>query len=338
VSLHHFSFHSPEYLAVLVLVPLLFVFAYAVRRRRPRYGVSLSNANLLVGLVARRRKRWWASASLILLALALSTASAALAQPHVQRIVTGKSTTVVLLVDISQSMEAHDIGQARLGVGETRLVATVTAMHDFIRQLTPGAKVGLITFSDRVQVLQTPTTDHALVDGLLNTLSPQGGTALGTGVEAAVKSVITSLAADGVFHTPGKNLPAAIVLESDGAQNRGVVSPAAAGAMAGAAGVPIYGISVGRRNGFIVQGKGYFAYQIPVPPDPGAVGLLARESGGKAFAAVTAPGLREIYRNLGASVAKQPETTEITSWFEAAAALFLVSGIGVARARGGALP
>jgi Ca-activated chloride channel family protein len=331
VSLHHFSFDSPEYLAALLLVPLLFAFAYAVRRRRPRYGVALANADLLVGLVGKRRKRWWAGGALVLLALALSTASAALAQPHVERTVSGKSTTVVLLVDISQSMEAHDVGQ-------TRLSAAQAAMHDLIDRLKPGDKVGLVTFSDKVQVLQAPTTDHAAVGSLVNTLRPQGGTALGTGVETAVKSIVSSLASDGVFHVPGRKLPAAIVLESDGAQNRGVISPAAAGAMAGEAGVPIYGIALGRRRGYIQQGTGYFAYRIPVPPDPGAVALLARESDGQAFSAFTAPGLRKIYRNLGSTIGKRPQTTKITSWFEAAAALLLVAAIGVARARGGALP
>jgi Ca-activated chloride channel family protein len=228
-------------------------------------------------------------------------------------------------------MQAHDIKP-------DRLTAATDAMHSFVSQLPAADKVGLITFSDKVQVLQTPTADHAAVDSLLNVLRPQGGTALGTGVEAAVKVVVSSLAADGVLQTPGKDLPAAIVLESDGAQNRGLISPAAAGRMAGAAGIPIYGVALGKRVGFITQGSGYFAYRIPVPPDPGAVGLLARESGGKAFAAINGPGLQHIYRELGSSIGKRPETTEISSWFEIAAAVLLVSGIGVARARGAALP
>ena len=128
------------------------------------------------------------------------------------------------------------------------------------------------------------------------------------------------------------------MLESDGAENRGLISPAAAGRMAGAAGIPIYGIALGKRNGSITQGSGYFAFRIPVPPDPGAVGILARESGGKAFAAVTAPGLQQIYSELGSSIGTRSETTEIASWFLIVAAVLLVSGIGIARARGAALP
>ena len=46
---------------------------------------------------------------------------------------------------------------------------------------------GLITFSDKVDVLHAPTTDHNAIDSGLDVLSPQGGTALGLGVEASVE-------------------------------------------------------------------------------------------------------------------------------------------------------
>jgi Ca-activated chloride channel family protein len=331
LSVHHFSFSAPYYLAVLALVPLLFAYVWVVRRRRPRYAVALTNVGILHRLVAKHRKRWWGSASLILLALALSTCAAALAQPRIQRTASDRSATVVLLVDVSQSMRAHDIKP-------DRLIAAVTAMHAFIKRLPETDKVGLVTFSDKVQVLQTPTTNHAAVDALLDVLSPQGGTALGSGVEAAVRLVVSSLAADGVRHTPGTYVPAAIVLESDGAQNRGIISPASAGELARKAGVRIYGIALGKPHGFIIQGSGFFAYKVPTPPDPGAVGLLARESGGMSFTAINTPKLKRIYIDLGMSVGRRSELTEITSWFELVAAVLLVGGIGVERARGAALP
>ena len=121
-------------------------------------------------------------------------------------------------------------------------------------------------------------------------------------------------------------------------QNRGTVSPFTAAKLAKAAGIPIYGVALGRRHSFIIQGTGYFALKIPVPPDPGVVALLARQSGGKAFRAATGPALNKIYRDLGSSIGTRPQVTEITSWFDAAAALLLVCGLSAARARGGALP
>ena len=153
-----------------------------------------------------------------------------------------------------------------------------------------------------------------------------------------MRILVSTLAAEGVRHTPGAYLPAAIVLESDGAQNRGTVTPFAAAELAKAAGVRIYGVALGTRQGVISQGSGFLMESFKVPPSPGTVALLARESGGEAFDATNASSLDTIYRNLGTSVGRRPALTEITSWFELASAGLLLVGVGVARGRGAALP
>ncbi len=334
----HFSFSSPEYLLVLLLVPLLFVYGFVIRRRRSRYAVAFTNVDLVARLVARHPNRWWRRLPLLLIALALATATAALARPRMELTASNRTATIVLLVDISGSMQASDVGQQRVGIGETRLQAAVTAMHDFLQAVPANDKVGLVTFSDKVQVIQKPTTNHSLVDAGISVLKPQGGTALGAGVEEAVKQLVASLAADGYHHKIGTFAPAAIVLESDGAQNLGTIKPPAAAALAAAAGIRIYGVALGKRNGYVLQGHGFFALRIPVPPDPGVVGLLARTTGGKAYRATTGPQLDQIYRHLGSTIGSEPHLTEITSWFEAAAAVLFVCGLGAARVRGGALP
>jgi Ca-activated chloride channel family protein len=336
--LGHFTFSSPHYLIVLVVVPLLFLYAVVVRRRRSRYAVSFTNVDLVARLVAKRPSHWWRRLPILLIALALATSTAALARPRIQLTTSNRTATIILLVDISSSMQAHDVGQQRVGVGESRLEAAQTAMHDFLGQVPSNDKIGLVSFSDKVQVLSQPTTDHSVIDSGLAVLRPQGGTALGAGVAEAVKIIVSSQAKDGVRHTTGKYVPAAIVLESDGAQNRGTITPLAASELARAAGIRIYGVALGRRNGYVLEGTGFFQLRIPVPPDPGVVGLLARVTGGKAYRATSGPSLDRIYRRLGSTVGSEPQVTEITSWFEAAAAVFLVCGLGAARARGGALP
>jgi Ca-activated chloride channel family protein len=331
MSLHHFSFGAPYYLFALLVVPLLFAYASFVRRRRPRYALSFTNVGALTAAAGRRRPRWWLRAPLVLLALALAAASAALARPRVQLTAADRGATIVLLVDVSASMRAND-------VGGQRLTAAVTALHNFMRAVPDDTKVGLVSFSDKVRVLRAPTTDHAAVDSSVDILKPQGGTALGEGVVAAVKLIVSSLSDAGVHHTPGERLPAAIVLESDGAQNRGTVSPYDAAKLAQAAGVPIYGVAFGTRNGYITQGHGFFGYRVNVRPDPGIVGLLARQSGGRAFGATTGAEIDKVYKDLGSQIARHPEVTGIAHWFELAAAILLVAGLCAARLRGAALP
>jgi Ca-activated chloride channel family protein len=329
-SVHHFSFSAPQYLPALLLVPLLFAFAYAIRRRRSRYGISFTNLRLLAAVRSRRRTPWRRRAGLILLALALAAAALALARPHVQMTSNDRSATIILLVDISGSMDAADVPPSRMD-------AAVAAMHDFLDRLPRNDKVGLVTFSDKVQIRAVPTTDRAAIGGALDVLNPELGTALGDGVEAAVKLAVQTLAIDGVRPVPGKYGPAAVVLESDGAQNRGKLTPTAAAAIAKAAGVRIFGVALGTKYGQVTEGSGILR-TIPVPPDPGTVQLLARVSGGQAFDATTAQSLNSTYRHLGSSVGKHRSSRDITAWFELAAALLLVAGVAAERAWRASLP
>jgi Ca-activated chloride channel family protein len=128
------------------------------------------------------------------------------------------------------------------------------------------------------------------------------------------------------------------VLESDGAQDRGTVTPLAAAELAKEAGVRLYGVALGTRHGYITVGSGVLRETFPVPPDPGTVALLARVSGGQAYDATNALSLDTIYRRLGASIGVHRKLTDISSWFELTASLMLVAGIGATRLRGAALP
>jgi len=331
LSLHHFGFISPRYLFVLLAVPLLFVFVLIIRRRRSPYTVAFSNLDVFDGLIRELPTRWWRGGPLILLALVLATSALALARPRIQLNGSEQSTTIVLLVDVSGSMAATD-------VRPDRIKAAVTAMRDFLDELPKNDKVGLVTFSDKVTVIDAPTTDFAAVNGGLNLLSPEGGTALGVGVEGAVRIVVSSLAAAGVHRIGGAYLPAAIVLESDGSQDRGNVTPFAAAELAKDVGIRVYGVALGKPNAYIVQSSGFQRVKIAVPPDPGTVALLARVSGGQSFSAANATRLDTVYRSLGLGIGHHPELTEITPWFEIAAGILLACAVGGILVRGAALP
>ena len=327
---HGAGFGSPAGLLALLAVPLFFAVAALIRRRRSRATVSFTNVDLL-RRVARGSRRWWLRLPLLLMALALCLAAIAFARPRLQLSTAQRETTIVLLVDVSGSMKANDIRPARI-------FAAINAMRDFVAGVPPNDKVGLVAFSDEAQVIRAPTTDRVAVDSGLNVLSPEGGTALGEGVATAVRVLVESLGADGPRHVPGTTVPAAIVLESDGAQNRGGITPFAAGRLAAQAGIPIYGVALGTRHGYVTTGTGLLSRSIAVPPAPGTVALLARLSGGKAFDATSDTSLNSIYRGLSSRVAHHPRLTDISPWVDLAAAVLLVCGIAAARIQGGLLP
>src|SRR4051794_26060399 len=150
------SFGHPLLLLTLLIIPIgLIAYRFAVRRRRMRYSVRFTNVDVLASVVATGRPwRRWVSAGVFLLALA--ALCAAVARPHVHKRVVSDNATVVLVLDVSGSMQAVD-------VKPTRLVAAQRALHTFLDKVPPRLKVGLVLFAGEAQVATPPTTDHELV-------------------------------------------------------------------------------------------------------------------------------------------------------------------------------
>jgi Ca-activated chloride channel family protein len=317
------SFASPLALLALLTIPALLLFAFFANRRRSRYPVAFTNLELLAGLVPRRR-RLRRYLPLALLVLALGCASAALAHPQTRLAEPNQNATVVLLVDVSGSMRASD-------VLPSRLAAAVEAMNTFLDRLPSQFKVGLIAFSNSPQPLVPPTLDRNLVRQGVSYLNPEAGTALGDGLAAAVKMVTGSLAAGGYVRRTSGPVPGVIVLLSDGAQNRGNLQPAQAAAIAKSAGVRVYPVSLGTPNGEVTFGFGAFQNQVPVPPDPATMAMIARTTGGRSFTARTASSVVSIYQTLGSSIERSEKTVQITSWFAGVAALLLLAALVAGR-------
>jgi Ca-activated chloride channel family protein len=324
------TFASPLFLLVLLVVPAVVALALLSDRRRARYPVAFTNLEVLAGVVEERR-RWWRWLALALFALALATAAAAVARPQARVSVPEDNATIVMLVDVSGSMRADD-------VDPTRLDAAVSAMRAFLDELPNRFKVGLVQFSSEVDVLVQPTTDRQLVRDAIGYLTPEAGTAVGDGLAAAVQLAVTSLASEGVHREPGHDLPAAIVLLSDGAQNRGLLQPLEAAARAKAAGIRVYPISLGTPDGVVSFGFGLFVNSIPVPPDPETMRAIARATGGRDYTAESADRARTVFGSLGSSIGRRSEWREITSWFLAAAAVLVVAAIALGRRTGPAMP
>ena len=339
LSLHHFSFSSPSYLLVLLVVPLLFVFA-RVRSGAggSRYAVAFTNLDLARPASSRRRRTpWWRRlAADPARARARGRRAAALARPHIELTTArpqrdGRPARRRLGLDARPRRRSPDRGSTRPS----------TAMHDFLDRLPANDKVGLVTFSDKVQVLAAPTTDHAAVDSGLDVLRPAGR----DGARRRASRRRSSSSCRASPRTASITAPAKYRAGSDRARVRRRAEPRhdhARSPPPSSRGRPASASTASRSARATAtsrEGTGFFAATIPVPPDPGVVALLARVSGGKAFDAThrARASTRSIATSARAS-ASDRESTEITSWFELAAAVFLVGGVGAARARGGALP
>ena len=344
------TFGSPYLLLSLLAVPLAVFIWWLSERRRMKYAVNYTNLDVLATVVGKRRVRWLVPAVLFLAAIAALCVG--LARPKVNTMVPSDNATVVLVLDVSGSMEAND-------VKPTRLAAAQKAINLFLDKVPSRLKVGLILFAGEADVATPPTTDHELVREAVadaGAFNGFGGTAIGDAIAAAVQLGLKSAGIQGssslasVRTVAPANSPASslvsILFLSDGHQTRGILQPLEGAARAKKAGIPVFTVALGTKNGKITNfptapynqtgGGGGFALPgqfgagrlFGLQPDPTTLRAIAKMTGGEFFRANTAGSVQAAYAKLGSSIGRKPGHTEITSGFLAGGALLLlVAGI-----------
>jgi Ca-activated chloride channel homolog len=302
------TFKSPALLAGLLL-PVVALAVYLVfQRLRRRYSVRFTNLALLDSVLPRgagRRRHVPPALALGALVLLVLGVARPQAWVHVHR----AGAQVMLVTDESGSMQSHD-------VAPSRLAAARSAADAFLARLPAGARVGAVAFNDAATTLSTPTGDRSAIRRALAGLQPRGGTATGDAIDAALKGL-----------RAGGGRGGAVVLLSDGKANAGVDAVQAA-RRARAAGVPIYTVALGTRQGVVVVHRQGRTRSIAVPPDPALLRQIARVSGGRFVGAHDAGGLVAAYAHLGAQVGVTREPRELTAAFAGAALLALTLGAG----------
>jgi Ca-activated chloride channel homolog len=317
------SFDRPWALLALLALPLLVWLYVLVQRRRMRYAVRFTNLAVLAPLAKRRSWRRLVPAVLALLALASLTA--ATARPNVRGLVAHDRATVVLVLDVSGSMEAKDVKPTRLGAAQE-------AIRVFLDHAPGRLRVGLIVFAGFPQVAAPPTTNHDLVRQSLDSLgqySSFGGTAIGDAIAEAVVLGRQTLASDAEAAAPeAADKLVSILFLSDGAQRQGILQPLDGAGRAKAAGMPVYTIALGTPDGVITRRGGPFGgggpRTIPVPPDPDTLRAIAETTGGEFYDVRSSEALQSAYAKLGSRLGRKPADKEITYVFLAVAAALLI--------------
>ncbi|HEY7707791.1 MAG TPA: VWA domain-containing protein [Gaiellaceae bacterium] len=321
------SFASPFLLWGLLLIPLLLLAYWFVQRRRTKYAARFTNLDLLANVVdATPGRRRHLPALLVLTALAALIV--AMARPQTVVAVPRDDATVLLTMDTSASMTATD-------VPPSRLEAAKSASQDLLDKLPDRFRVGLVSFSSIVSVLEAPSDDREAVRDALDNLEGDVGTALG---DAIVESVALAPDPEEQEQLSGGKPLFAIVLLSDGANSVGR-EPLEVLDEAKEAGVPIYSIAFGTPEGTVEITNDFGVTQTyAVPPDPETLRQVAEETGGKFFEAPTEEDLEAVYQEIGSQVSYEDEERELTAVFAAVGAVFLLLGAGLSALWFGRIP
>ena len=309
------NFLSPGRLALLlVLLALAGLYAW-IQQRRKHAAVRYTNLSVLAE-VAPPNPGWRRHVPAAAVALALGALVVAIAEPVQQVRVPKEAATVMMVIDVSASMDATD-------VSPSRLEAATTAAKVFVGDLPPQVRVGLVSFDRIARVVASPTVDHqAVLDGI-DRLILGTGTATGEAIYTALDALAAANDTAGAAATTQGG--SAMVLLSDGVPT---VGRPVLGAAQDAAdqGVPISTIAFGTQDGTVtVQGR-----LVSVPADPDTMASVAEITSGKFFKAVSAKELRSVYKDIGTRVGYETEQRDASGPVLTVAVIALLAAAGLA--------
>lgn len=323
------GFASPWWFLLLLAVAAVIAGYVVVQRRRRQRSMRFANLELL-DRVAPKRQGWprHVPAALLIVSLILLTFS--LAGPTAEQKVPRNRATVMLVIDVSLSMESTD-------VAPTRLKAAQEAARSFAEGLTPGVNLGLISFAGTATVLVAPTTERSGVVKSIDSLKLAQSTATGEGIFAALQSIEGFSSVVGGADGPP---PARVVLMTDGKQTvptddpydpRGAYTAAQAAKQQQ---IPVSSISFGTSHGTVdIEGK-----EVPVEVDDESMREIARLSGGEFYKAATAEELKEVYASLGEQIGYETKDADASRPWVILGTIMLIGAAGSSLFIGQRLP
>jgi Ca-activated chloride channel family protein len=316
------TFGAPWVLALLLAVPAAAVAYVKSRRRRAQRSAALAEQGLVaVAAPSRMRIRRHVPFGLFLAALTLLVVG--MAQPMATVKTPKREGTVILAVDVSNSMKADDIKPNRLD-------AAKAAARAFVEQQPAEVRVGVVAFGDGAVTVQTPTNAHADVLKAIDRLTSEGGTSLGQALVTALGAIAgkpvtidpQALASDSAEVDIGYFGSASVVLFSDG-EETSRPDPVDVAEVASVAGVRIHTIGVGTPAGAVVQIDGF---SVATALDSGLLEEVATITDGSYHEADDAAGLAEISKTIDLRFKLVSQHTEVSGLFAVGGAVLLMAG------------
>ena len=282
----NFEFLNPEFLWLLILIPLLAIWYFFVRKK----DAAILTIPSIKGF--KTKSSFFAKLKPLLYfirLLALAAIIVALSRPRnvsvSKRTKTNKGIDIVMAIDVSASMLARDLRPNRL---EALKKVAVTFVNK-----RPNDRIGIVVYAGE-SFTQTPiTSDKSIVKRTIDRLQwgqLDGGTAIGMGLGSGVNRLKESKAKSKI-----------IILLTDGVNNSGNIDPRTATELAKELGIKVYTIGIGT-NGMADfpwakdprTGQLQFRKQ-QVEIDEKLLKEIASETNGKYFRATNNDKLAEIY-------------------------------------------
>ncbi|HUT55512.1 MAG TPA: VWA domain-containing protein [bacterium] len=323
-----FRFQDPWLLAALVLAPLVVLLHRWVEGwGRPR--IVFSDLSAFKEVPASNRARLRHSV-IALRALTIATLVFALSRPQYgnrEQEILSKGIDIMIVLDVSTSMQAKDMEPNRLG-------AAKAVARRFVEEREKGLqndRIGLVVFS-RIAFTQCPlTVDYTILKQIIGraqfTRQEFDGTAIGTALATAVSRLKDSKAKSKV-----------VILVTDGQNNQGI-DPMTAAGIAEAMKVKVYTIGI-VPTGIMRKVQSIFGMSF-VPAmatvDESQMKEIARVTGGKYYRATDEQAFKQIFDDIDKLEKTEVKVKEFYRYSEAfgpwaaAALLLLIAELAIGR-------
>jgi Ca-activated chloride channel homolog len=289
------SLSHPLLLTLGLLVAVALTVGVVLLGRRRSGALAAAGISVAAG---RNRSfgPWFFLAGVVVLAVAAAGPTASLP--------VGRSAgTVILAMDVSNSMSADD-------VAPSRLAAAQQAAQSFIDTQPDSVDIGVVGFDQGALTTSRPSADRAASKAAVQNMRTAGGTSLASAILGSLSAITgqpVRIGEDGELPDIGNWTSATIVLFSDGEDQGGAGGSdavIAAATVAQNAGVHIEAVGVGTADGAIVETDGY---QLHTALNTEQLNAIAQATGGHYRPASNAEQLDSIAStiDLRLTVAKQ---------------------------------
>jgi Ca-activated chloride channel homolog len=329
------NFLWPEFLWLLLLLPLLVHWYMWLLKRRRKLAANFSSLSI-IKLAAAGQASWRRHVPPALFLLALSAMLFAASRPMAVITLPSNQKTIILAMDVSGSMRATDIQP-------TRFVAAQQAAKKFLETLPREVKVGIVAFAGSAQVAQYPTLNREDLVQAIDRFQMQRATATGNAIVISLATIFPDagieLAQMGgnrpmarslneppkekKEHTPvppGSYNSAAIIMLTDGQRTTGV-DPMEAAKMAADRGVRVYTVGIGTVDGETI---GFEGWSMRVRLDEETLKAVASRTAADYFYAGSATDLTKVYEKLSSRISTEKKETEISGLLALLAAMLAV--------------
>lgn len=302
-----FRFASPEYLILLLIIPLLVFYHWRRSHRltgKVKYSTLRHMRDLPVSWRQRLRKNYYILRLIILALLILG-----LARPQSgtrKQEITTEGIDIMMALDVSSSMLAEDFKP------KNRIQASKAVAQEFI-QGRINDRIGLVIFAGEAFTQCPLTLDYGVLTDLLDKIevAPRDwdGTAIGNGIATSVMRLKDSKAKSKV-----------IILLTDGRNNAGEINPITAAQVAQTFDIRVYTIGAGSRGTALypvddpIFGRRYVSMVVEIDED--LLQNIAGKTNGKYFRATDTEKLRQIYQEINEMEKTKIQVKEFTNYKE----------------------